>query len=336
MYRIFFVATLGLTLALSPVLIFDGAADAKGGEGASSGGSSSGNGKGKSDQSGSSNSGSSNKGAGVKGTAGPSGDGPSAAKGSADKASSNAGANGSTSVGGKGKSGQSGPSNSGSSNKGAGAKGAAGASAGGQSAGRGSGSNTASSNAGASGSTSGGGKGKSGQSGSSNKRCKGYRRSKRRGPERFFSECRQRQGRCRSKPKQRSAIPYSGWCQYAERRRGHDKSRRSGNSERGGAGLRGPRITGWRGDRVRLPGRLRPERGTGRVIGRQAIQLAMTSTFGMFVPPPRSPVAACREAVISAALPLGAERVTVSGAGPVRRRGEALSAPLERLGQVSA
>ena len=88
------------------------------------------------------------------------------------------------------------------------------------------------------------------------------------------------------------------------------------------------RISGWRGDRVRLPGRLRPERGTGRVIGRQAIQLAMTSTFGMFVPSPRSPVAACREAVISAALPLGAERVTVSGAGPVRRRGEALSAPL--------
>ena len=88
------------------------------------------------------------------------------------------------------------------------------------------------------------------------------------------------------------------------------------------------RITGWRGDRVRLPGRLRPERGTGRVIGRQAIQLAMTSTFGMFVPSPRSPVAACREAVISAALPLGAERVTVSGAGPVRRRGEAISAPL--------
>ena len=78
MYRIFFVATLGFTLTLSPVLIFDGAADAKGGEGASSGGSSSGNGKGKSGQSGSSNSGSSNKGAGAKGAAGPSGDGPSA------------------------------------------------------------------------------------------------------------------------------------------------------------------------------------------------------------------------------------------------------------------
>ena len=66
MYRIFFVATLGFTLTLSPVLNFDGAADAKGGEGASSGGSSSGNGKGKSGQSGSSNSGSSNKGAGAK------------------------------------------------------------------------------------------------------------------------------------------------------------------------------------------------------------------------------------------------------------------------------
>ena len=64
------------------------------------------------------------------------------------------------------------------------------------------------------------------------------------------------------------------------------------------------------------------------MLSRQAVQLAVTSTFGMFVPSPRSPVAACREAVISAALPLGAERVTVSGAGPVRRRGQLLSAPL--------
>ena len=295
MYRIFFVATLGFTLTLSPVLIFDGAADAKGGEGASSGGSSSGNGKGKSGQSGSSNSGSSNKGAGVKGAAGPSGDGPSAAKGSADKGSSNAGGNGSASDGGKGKSGQSGPSNSGSSNNGAGGKGAAGPSGGGQSAPKGSPSTMrhpmpegagrhqgARANParaalptaalptmvqvpralleqalGASrplgvpartqpppmpGSERVDIRGREGQIRPERlfeQRCKRHRRSKRWGPERFFPECRQRQGRCRSKPKQRSAIPYSGWCQYAERRRGHDKSRRSGNSERGGAGLRG-------------------------------------------------------------------------------------------------
>ena len=69
MHRIFFVVTLGVIVTLSPVLVFDGVADAKGGGGASSGGSSSGSGKGKSGQSGPSNSGSSNNGASAKGAA---------------------------------------------------------------------------------------------------------------------------------------------------------------------------------------------------------------------------------------------------------------------------
>ena len=276
MHRIFFVVTLGVIVTLSPGLVFDGVADAKGGGGASSGGSSSGSGKGKSGQSGPSNSGSSNNGTNAKGAAGASAGGQSAARGSgSNTASSNAEskASGSTSGGGKGKSGK-----GGSFNNGGGAKGAAGASLGGQS---GSSQNAASAG------------GAAGASQSND-------------------------------PPSRTAADASTPSVAAV--------------TTNPAGLATPsavvpgsavaRISGWRGDRVRLPGRLRPERGTGRVIGRQAIQLAMTSTFGMFVLPPRSPLAACREAVISAALPLGAERVTVGGAGPVRRRGEALSAPL--------
>ena len=277
MHRIFFVVTLGVILTLSPVLVFDGVADAKGGGGASSGGSSSGNGKGKSGQSGPSNSGSSNNGASAKGAAGASAEGQSAARGSgSNTASSNARskASGSTSGGGKGKSGK-----GGSSNNGAGAKGAAGASFGGQS---GSSQNAASAR---------------GAAGAS------------RGDD----------------PPSRTAAAASTPHLAA------DTTNPAGLATPSAVvpGSSVARITGWRGDRVRLPGRLRPERGTERVIGRQAIQLAMTSTFGMFVPPPRSSLAACREAVISAALPLGAERVTVGGAGPVRRRGEALSTPIE-------
>ena len=81
--------------------------------------------------------------------------------------------------------------------------------------------------------------------------------------------------------------------------------------------------------RAQLPGRLRPERGSGRDINRPQIQLAVQGVFGMLASPTRSPVAACRGAVLSLALPLGAERVQVGSAGPVRRRGEGLSAPID-------
>ena len=81
--------------------------------------------------------------------------------------------------------------------------------------------------------------------------------------------------------------------------------------------------------RAQLPGRLRPERGSGRDTNRPQIQLAVQGVFGMLALPTRSPVAACRGAVLSLALPLGAERVQVGSAGPVRRRGKALSAPID-------
>ena len=81
--------------------------------------------------------------------------------------------------------------------------------------------------------------------------------------------------------------------------------------------------------RAQLPGRLRPERGSGRDINRPQIQLAVQGVFGMLALPTRSPVAACRGAVLASALPLGAERVQVGSAGRVRRRGEGLSAPID-------
>ena len=189
---------------------------------------------------------------------------------------------------GKGKSGQSGPSNS-DFQQWCRCQRRCGASPGGQSAGRGSGSNTASSNAGskANGSAS-GSEGQIRQSGSSNN------------------------GAGASGTAGASVGGQSGSSQNATSARGAAGASRSNNPpSRTAAGASTPsvaavttnpaglatpsavvpgsavaRITGWRGDRVRLPGRLRPERGTGRVIGRQAIQLAMTSTFGMFVPRP--------------------------------------------------
>ena len=64
------------------------------------------------------------------------------------------------------------------------------------------------------------------------------------------------------------------------------------------------------------------------MLSRQATHFTVTRTFGMFAFPALSPMAVCREAVISAAAPLGASQVRVGEAGPVRRRGQHLSAPI--------
>ena len=77
-----------------------------------------------------------------------------------------------------------------------------------------------------------------------------------------------------------------------------------------------------------MPGRLRPERASGRSARGQSLQLAIRGAFGMFSLPQRSPIAACRKALVSAALPLGASQVRVGDAGQVLRRGQVLSAPI--------
>ena len=78
-----------------------------------------------------------------------------------------------------------------------------------------------------------------------------------------------------------------------------------------------------------LPRQLRPERAAGRTAIGPSLQLAVRGAFGMFSVPERSPVSACRKAVISAALPFGASQVRVGGTGAVRRRRNVISTPIE-------
>ena len=187
--------------------------------------------------------------------------------------------------------------------------GAAGPSTGGQSASKGSGSNKGSSNAGASGSASDGGKGKSGQGGSSGN---GAGATGAAGPSRSDGSP--------------SSPAAAGGMSGVSAATSNPTRQAVPSPVMPGPAIR--RAIGQGGERVSLPGRLRPERGSGRVLSRQATHFAVTRTFGMFAFPALSPMAVCREAVISAAVPLGASQVRVGGAGPVRRRGQLLSAPI--------
>ncbi len=89
-----------------------------------------------------------------------------------------------------------------------------------------------------------------------------------------------------------------------------------------------PRFGSGRSERVALPARLRPE-STSKVATRRSVQMTIQGAFGMLSPAQqRSPVGACRNAVATAAVPLGAQRIRVDLAGPMRRGGATVTAPV--------